>query len=267
MNIKDSVDLIESYLELERKPVGIKFFFDKNEFNNFEVPQKDRKVTYCNSVQLASKGHSMKLTKENQTCPNGARALNMAEVPESLANGELRFSKNLYCDVDVSKSISDELLFLKEEPAGIVVMPLEKFNQAPDVVVMVGSSYNIMRMIQGYSYFNGHTSNLRTVGIQAVCQDLTTYPYNTQDINISLFCPGTLLVANWQPGEIGVGIPFEKWNQVVEGVIETTNPFERNKNKRSIAKRLEERGLDASHIKLNENYDDGNYTGGKVEIE
>jgi uncharacterized protein (DUF169 family) len=69
MNIKNSVDMIEAYLGLDRKPVGVKFFFDREEFDNFEVPQRDRKVTYCNSVQLASKGISMKLTKEIQACP------------------------------------------------------------------------------------------------------------------------------------------------------------------------------------------------------
>src|SRR5699024_1689211 len=124
-----------------------------------------------------------------------------------------------------------------------------------------------MRMIQGHGYSNGYTSNLRTVGLQAVCQDLTTYPYNTQDINITLLCPGTRLVANWKPDEIGIGIPFSKWYEVVEDVKETANTFERNKEKEGIECRLKERGLDASNIKFNENYDDGFYTGGKVEIE
>lgn len=266
MDIKSSVDLIESYLELDRKPVGIKFFFDKDEFENFEISQRDRKVTYCNSVQLASKGSAMKLTKENQGCPNGAMALKMKEVPEPMANGKGRFSKNIYKDVETSKSISDEMLFLEEEPVGIAVMPLENYKEDPDVVVVVSNSYNIMRMIQGHSYFNGYTNNLKTVGLQAVCHDLTTYPYNTKDINITLLCPGTRLVADWQVDEIGMGIPFEKWNEVVEGVKETTNPFERDDKKEGIEKRLKERGLDASGIKFNENYDDGSYTGGKIDL-
>lgn len=266
MDIKHSVDLIESYLELDRKPVGIKFFFDKDEFDNFQVDQRTRKVTYCNSVQLASKGHAMKLTKDNQGCPNGAMALKMKDIPEPMANGKGRLSKNIYKDVETSKSISDEMLFLQEEPAGIAVMPLEDYKEDPDVVVLVSSSYNVMRMIQGHGYFNGYTSNLRTVGLQAVCQDLTTYPYNTKDINITLLCPGTRLVANWQADEIGIGIPFEKWYEVVEGVKETTNPFERNRKKEGIKERLKERGLDTSGLKFNENYDDGSYSGGKVEV-
>lgn len=266
MNIKSSVDLIESYLDLDRKPVGIKFFFDQEEFDNFEAPQRDRKVTYCNSVQLASKGQAMKLTKENQGCPNGAFALNFTDVPDPIASGKGRFKKGIYKDVETSKNINDDMLFMKERPVGMAVMPLENYEEDPDIVITVSSSFNIMRLIQGHGYFNGYTNNLRTVGLQAVCQDLTTYTYNTKDINISLLCPGTRLVADWVPDEIGIGIPFEKWYELVEGVKQTINPFERDKNKKAIIGRLEQRGLDTSEIKLGENYDDGSYSGGKIDI-
>lgn len=266
MDIQTSVNLIESYLDLDRKPVGVKFFHNKEDFDAFEVDQRDRKVTYCNSVQLASRGKSMKLTKENQGCPNGAFALNFTDVPDPIASGMGRFKKGIYQDVDTSKKINEDMVFMKEKTYGIAVMPLEQFETEPDVVIVVGSSYNIMRIVQGNGYFNGYTNNLRTVGLQAVCQDLTTYPYNTEDLNISLLCPGTRLVADWVPDEIGVGIPFAKWYEVVEGVKQTTNPFERNKNKEGIRKRLEERGLDTSELKFDENYDDGSYSGGKIDI-
>ncbi|NMB13874.1 MAG: DUF169 domain-containing protein [Gallicola sp.] len=267
MNIKESVSQIESYLDLDRKPVGVKFFFDKESFDNFEVDQRDRKVTYCNSVQLASKGQSMKLTKENQGCPNGAFALNFTDVPDPIASGKGRFKKGIYKDVETSKKINDDMMFMKERPYGIAVMPLENYDTEPDVVIVVGSSYNVMRIIQGHGYHNGYTTNLRTVGLQAVCQDLTTYPYNSEDINISLLCPGTRLVADWVPNEIGIGIPFKKWYEIVDGIKETINPFERNKNKEAIKERLEERGLSSDELKFNENYDDGSYTGGKIDVE
>lgn len=267
MSIKESVDLMESYLELDRKPVGIKFFFNKEEFNNFEVPQRNRKLTYCNSVQLASKGQAMKLTKENQACPNGSFALNFIDVPQPIANGRGRFSKNIYASAEISKEINEDMEFMKERPYGLAVMPLEKYKENPDVVIVISKSYNIMRILQGHGYFNGYTNNLRTVGLQAVCQDLTTYPYNTEDINISLLCPGTRLVADWEMDEIGIGIPFKKWNKIVQGVIETTNPFVRDDKKKVITKKLEEKSLDFSKIKLGENYDDGSYSGGEIDVD
>lgn len=267
MKIKESVNLIESYLDLDRKPVGVKFFFDRETFMDFKVDQRSRKVTYCNSVQLASIGYQMKLTNENQGCPNGAFALNFRDVPPPIANGVGRHSKGIYNDVETSKRINDEMLFMKERVYGIAVMPLEAFEVEPDIVIVVSNPYNVMRLIQGDGHFNGYSNNIRTVGLQAVCQDLTTYPYNTQDINITLLCPGTRLVADWKEGEIGIGLPFSKWYNMVEGVKRTANPFERNKKKHAIKKRLEERGLDASELKFDSNYDDGSYQGGSIDIE
>ena len=267
MNIKESVDLIESYLDLDRKPVGIKFFFNKEEFLNFEVPQRERKVTYCNSVQLASIGKSMKLSGANQGCPNGAFAMKFIDIPTPIASGKGRYNKGMYKNEEISKSINDDMLFLDEKLEGMAVMPLENFQEQPDIIIVIGDSYNIMRLIQGHAYHNGYTNNLRTVGLQAVCQDLTTYPYLTQDINISLLCPGTRLVADWKPNEIGIGIPFKKWYEMVDGVIETTNPFERNNNKRAIIERLKAKNLNHDEIKVNTNYDDKTYSGGKINIE
>ena len=75
------------------------------------------------------------------------------------------------------------------------------------------------------------------------------------------------MVADWKEGEIGMGLPYSKWNDIVSGVKETTNPFERNNKKKAIEKRLQEQGLDASWIKFDSNYDDGSYQGGLVEVE
>ena len=104
MNIKESVDLIESYLDLDRKPVGIKFFFNKEEFLSFEVPQRERKVTYCNSVQLASIGKSMKLNGANQGCPNGAFAMKFIDIPTPIASGKGRYNKGMYKNEEISKT-------------------------------------------------------------------------------------------------------------------------------------------------------------------
>lgn len=264
MNIQESVKNIETYLELDRCPVGVKFFFTEKEYQSFDAPLRDTKITYCNAVQLASRGKGMKLTKEHQGCPNGAMALHMKDIPEPMANGKARFSKNIYKTQDISKSISDEMSFLEKEPFGFAVMPLSDFQEDPDVVIVIGGSYPIMRLIQGHAFYHGYTPNLKTVGLQAVCHDITTYPYNSDDINITFLCPGTRLVANWQMHELGIGIPWSKWYQVVDGVIETTNPFARNGMKKTIVEKMNQIGMDASGIKMNQNYDDGSYSGGKV---
>lgn len=267
MNYKESTTKVMAYLGLERKPVGVKFFFTKEEYDKCDIPERERKVTYCNSINLASRGQAMRLRKEHQACFNGSVALGFNPAPPKMANGEARVGLGIYNDLETSKSVSNTMKFMKEQPYGLLVMPLDMYEEDPDMILVVGKSYEIMRLIQGYSHFNGYTPNLQTVGLQAVCQDLTTYPYNTGDINITFLCPGTRLVADWQQDEIGIGIPPKYWNETVEGVIKTTNPFERDSRKKEIIERMKAAGIDTSDINLGKNYDTGSYTGGLVETE
>lgn len=265
MNYKESTNSVMTYLGLERKPVGVKFLFTEEDYNKCDIPERGRKVAYCNSVNLASRGEAMKLRKEHQGCFNGSVALGFNPAPPKMANGEARVNLGIYDNVETSKSVSDTMQFLKEEPFGLVVMPLDMFEEDPDVVIVVGKSYNLMRLIQGYSYHNGYSPNMQTVGLQAVCHDLTTYPYNTEDINITFLCPGTRLVADWQQDEIGIGMAAKHWFGTVEGVEKTTNPFERDNNKKAIVDRMRENGIDPSSIEFGKNYDKGGYSGGIVE--
>lgn len=265
MNIKESAKLIEAYLDMDRKPVGVKFFFTEEDYNKCNFIERDNKVTYCNAIQLASIGKILKVRKAHQACPNGATAMGFNPMPPKMASGEARLGKNIYADLETSKSVSDGMEFLEREPFGLGIAPLDSFDIEPDVVIVIGGSYNIMRLIQGYSFKNGYSPNIKTVGLQAVCHDLTTYPYNHDDINITFLCPGTRLVADWKQEELGIGMAWSNWYNIVEGVIETTNPFSRNGVKEGIVKRLDAAGLDSSKIEFNKNYDTGSYSGGKIE--
>ncbi|MDD7762251.1 MAG: DUF169 domain-containing protein [Firmicutes bacterium] len=268
MNIKESADIIKTYVEMEREPVGVKFFFDEESFKACDMPMRDSKIPYCNAVKKASIGEGTKLVAAHQGCPNGCSALNFQDTPDPIANGKGRFSKGIYDSLEVSKGISDEMDegFMKQRPYGIAVFPLKEFTIEPDVVLIVGIPYIVMRFIEGYAYKHGYTNNFKSCGLQAVCHDMTTYPYNTDDINITMLCPGTRLCCSWDESEMGMGIPWSKWYDTCEGIKATTNPFVRNAGKKTIAKKLEERGKSADDIIMNQNYDDKTYTGGKIDI-
>jgi uncharacterized protein (DUF169 family) len=86
------------------------------------------------------------------------------------------------------------------------------------------------------------------LGNQAVCVECTAYPIITNQINISLFCSGTRFLAKWLDTEIAVGIPFDKFANVIEGVRLTVNAVEMNKRKEVIKAKLEKLGYDGSQI-------------------
>lgn len=268
MDLQESNKLINTYLvDLYRKPVGVKFIKTKEEFDKLDVAERDTKVAYCNAVNLASRGHGLKMRSAHHACFNGKVALGFDKYPEPMTSGKGRVKKGIYENVETSKGVSDDMdkTFYHEDNYGIVIQPLDECKEDPDVVIVVGKSYNIMRIIQGYGYKHGYAPSIKTVGLQAVCHDLTTAPLVNDSINITFLCPGTRHVADWEVDELGVGVSFNKWYDTVEGVVATTNPFVRNPLKKEIIKKLDEQGMDSSHIILNQNYDTGTYTGGKVE--
>jgi len=119
-----------------------------------------------------------------------------------------------------------------------------------------------MRIVQGHAYHNGQVKNIKLAGMQAICQECTSYPFETNDINISLLCAGTRLLAQWEESELGIGMPFHKFSEIVDGIEKTINPIERNKNKRIIEEKIKENKLeDQVEIIYNKNYDDGLYKG------
>ena len=51
-----------------------------------------------------------------------------------------------------------------------------------------------------------------------VNSDLMARPYLTGEINISTYCMGARLIAEFGPDRMGIGIPFDKFKTIVEGM-------------------------------------------------
>ena len=209
MDIKESSRSIASFLDLQRNPVGIKFLFSKESFDVFPAAASDYKFTYCTGIKMASLGKKVKMHEGHHACSGGASALGFLTPTEDTLSGERRQKIGCYGSIEASKKVTEEMIYCQRKPYGIGLMPLAEYDDAPDVVLMVVSSYNAMRIIQGYSYHHGFCEGLKTVGLQAVCHDCTSFPFETGNMNMTLFCSGTRMIAHWGRDEIGIGIP---WN-------------------------------------------------------
>jgi hypothetical protein len=83
-------------------------------------------------------------------------------------------------------------------------------------------------------------------------------------INISMMCSGTRHVAQWEKSEMGIGLPFHQFSMIVDGILNTINPMERNADKKRIKQELEENQLsDLLDIEMNKNYYTNAYIGNK----
>ncbi|MDR1363838.1 MAG: DUF169 domain-containing protein, partial [Spirochaetaceae bacterium] len=181
---------MKNYLNLKREVVGIHFFLDANAYAKAEVDVFKGKASYCFMVKAASEGKHFKATIEHVNCSGGAPAVGLEKEPDAIKNGTVPHALGLYCDIGTGALAYTGIRYMDTLTYGIEAGPLHEVKNA-DVVIVIDNTYNAMRIIQGYSYYNGVKTDFRLSGNQAICSECTATPYITQDINVSFLCSGT----------------------------------------------------------------------------
>lgn len=241
-------------LELERKVVGIKFLFSRDAFEAEDAKGIKKAMPYCVLVKSAMSGRSLKATGEDLACLAGARALGLKEIDDDHRSGRNGKRLGIYRDMTTAKKVRDGMSYCDHRAYGLTVKPLDAFAEEPDVVIMVTSPYNVMRIVQAYSYHFGIRTNFKMTGNQAVCSESTAYPYLSNDINVSMLCIATRHRAGWQDGELAVAFPFNHFGKITAGLMETINIMDNNQKKGMIEKKLRENGIDDFKIAYDHNY-------------
>ena len=250
---------LEIYLDLIRKPVGIKFLYSEQEFNDFDSYTKDTAMPYCTMVRNATLGQSLKAKAINFACHTGAKALVVMDVTQDDISGQRHADKGVYKDLSISRIVHKDMVYCQRKAYGIGIKPLENYSINPDIVIVITSGYGIMRLVQGNAFHFGQTKNIKLTGMNAICQECTSYPYKINDINISALCSGSRYVCQWKKDELGIGIPFNKLSYIIDGIVRTSNPMDRNEDKIRIEKSKTDINIGIKEeILYNQNY----YTGG-----
>jgi uncharacterized protein (DUF169 family) len=247
---------VNCVLELERKIVGIKFLFSKDAFAVEAAKGIQKKIPYCVLVKSAMSGRSLKATGEDLACIAGARALGLKEIDDVHRSGQTGRRLGLYRDLATAKKVRDGMSYCDHRAYGVAIKPLAAFTQEPDVVMVVTSPYNVMRIIQAYSFFYGIRTNFKMTGNQAVCSESTAYPYLSNDINVSLLCIGTRHRAGWKESELAVAFPFNRFERIAEGLMDTVNIMESNQKKKLIEQKLQQNPIDDFTLEYDHNYYD-----------
>lgn len=218
-------------------------------------------MPYCTAIKNASKGLNYKMDYYNSSCIAASRALGFIKPTKDSISGSRHMKLGVYKDLCVSRSVAKDMVYCEHECRGVEIKPLKDYiDYNPDIVIMVTSPYNAMRMVQSYAYNFGQLKNIKMAGMCAICQECTSYPYETNSMNISMLCSGTRCVGQWNEDELGIGFPYNYCNAIVEGLINTINPMENNKNKLKIMQNLSSNNLEhLIDIKLNNNYYKGAY--------
>ncbi len=96
----------------------------------------------------------------------------------------------------------------EEELAGIT----------PDVVILALEPRETLRTLQGLTFGTGERFVASTLGVAGFSVDLTAHPYVTGKPNASFLCVGARVVARWEGGLNGLGLPWKTFLATVEGM-------------------------------------------------
>ncbi len=235
---------LELLLELDRFPVGIRLLASREEYLKSEAMESPAGLPYCGAVSRASRGQSLKMSPENSGCAAGARALGMEETPEEVSSGRRHRDLGVYRDLEVSAAVARDMVYLSRRTAGVELRPLGEHPEPPDVVLVVTTPYNAMRILQGYAYHRGQLKEMKMTGMCAICQECTSFPLEKDTVNLSMLCSGTRCVGRWGKEEMAVGIPWRYMAEIVDGLRLTAGPMEPDPDKERIRIRLEECGVE-----------------------
>ena len=62
-------------------------------------------------------------------------------------------------------------------------------------------------------------------GLRVVNSDLIVRPYLEQKINVSTYCLGARLIAQFEADRLGIGLPYAMFEQTVQGMEDSQTGF------------------------------------------
>ena len=246
------------------QPVGVKLILKGHEIpEGTKTPEEYQGVPWCEAVRIAAMdGEVVVINKENVGCPASAIALGLVDQyqeeplsgtrkytdmmettasPADFTNGLVygcKASDNrqfaLFGEGDTGRyeTLGAALNAVAGMPSiqpdimdAAVAYPAGKLDIAPDVVILGLLPKQALRAIQGYNFLTGNRFLMSTIGIRAVCADLTALPFLEQRLNGSFFCLGARAVGGWEGTLLGLGMPLSAFERMVTGMERSAGGF------------------------------------------
>lgn len=244
MNLKSQSTLISCILGLQRQIVAVNLFCTSDKFEASPVPQFKGKLTFCSMVRLASLGLGRKAQYSNFRCRGAGEVFRFVEPGEDSISGERLFGFGLYAHRDLAGRVQTSMARLPAPCSGFAVQPLSSCTSLPQCIVIVGDAYQAMRMVQAWAYHHGPLEDVAIVGNRGICSECVAKPLSTGKVHLSMLCANTRYVARWSDQEMGIGLPGEKLDVMLDGLIRTIPAVETPARKQTILRRCAEAGVD-----------------------
>jgi uncharacterized protein (DUF169 family) len=210
VNYAEAAETLKKVLSLKGSPVAFKFAPSKEEIPS-AMEELDKTIRHCMMVNLArNEGKIFYATSGKHECNGGAWALGLREITPTLRTGDFYFKLGKFDSAAACKRTIDKVTHLNAgDTYATLYAPLEKTPFTPQVVLIVTTPRNMLKLSQSSLFRLGGRIYAEFSGIQSVCSDATAQTYLTGRPNFSLGCDGSRKFSGITDDEMVMGIPAE----------------------------------------------------------
>lgn len=250
---QEEVEKLTVAMGLTREVVGVRFLFLKEEYDVYVAEEPSRRSSFCGFVMQAMNGACVKVNDSMFSCPGAPELFGMRPEGNYHASGKHMENTRLYRDMAIARSVHSDLGHVDQKIYGMAIAPLRCMERA-DIVLFMCDTWQLMRVIQGYTYNRGTAKNLQMIGNQGICADLAARPYYNNDLNISVLCAGARIRTQATNAEMGVGLPMNLFKDLVDGIVQTINPAMNKQEKEALAARMGDKNIFGFELEYNKFY-------------
>ncbi len=128
-------------------------------------------------------------------------------------------------DVDTAKAAVAEMTAIQPATTQAVFFYSKDYDLEPDLVLCDVRPVELTRIIQAFQYDTGKRVIANMGGLRAVGSDLIARPYLEQQINVSSYCLGSRIIAQYEAERLGLAMPFKIFETIVDAMQRSQNGF------------------------------------------
>ncbi len=213
---------LNKYLKLTTFPVAVKLLENLDESKKIKFIKKpENPVAMCQIFSYARYyGWTMLCTKEDNVCPLAEITLGFEKTHRLFEEGAFFVGRYNKTKEAAKKTTSTMPLILYDSYSAIVAGRLGRVEFDVDLILIWGSSAQIMRIIQGYLWERGGRVNMSTF-CDGVCADTISNAILTKDLQIAFPCLGDRRFGMARDSDLIASIPIELIDEIIEGIEQT----------------------------------------------
>ena len=204
-------DKLRDALDLGESPIAAKITRERPE----QLKPIRHKATVCMMMQSARRGNSYYCSGSDILC--GARDnLGIGKSPlYKMQNLVLSREKLFESRVAAQTALDLGKTCAPDVGHYLLVAPLDKFDTAPDVVIVTGVPAQISRILYIDAF---ETGEFNVEFIEPLCTGVISVPITTGKIGLSVMDVACRILGKFRAEEMVIGIPFERLGKIVKNI-------------------------------------------------